>query len=67
MTLFDPGPSGKRCFAYCGDDVCDCECAPRYRGTLKDFIPDRSTHPTWHEKEPETTIPHLAVKKKATA
>ena len=31
MTLFDPGPSLKKCFVYCGDDRCDCESGPRYR------------------------------------
>lgn len=34
QMLYDPGPSQKRCFAYCGDELCNCESSPRYR---KDF------------------------------
>lgn len=29
--LIDTGPSGKQCFIYCGDSVCNCEKSPKYR------------------------------------
>jgi hypothetical protein len=31
MSLFDSGPQDKSCFAYCGDERCNCYAAPRYR------------------------------------
>lgn len=42
--LIDTGPSGKMCLMYCGDDVCDCACAPRYRGHGADWksLPDKT-------------------------
>lgn len=34
MSLCDAGPTNKHCFVYCGDDRCDCQKAPRYRGQV---------------------------------
>ena len=32
MSLFDLGPVvGKHCLSYCGDELCNCELAPRYQ------------------------------------
>lgn len=42
MSIADYGPKiGKHCFTYCGDDLCDCELAPRYQ----DWPAQVGTHP----------------------
>lgn len=35
-------PSQKRCFSYCGDEICDCELSPRYLSPP----PPRTPHDT---------------------
>lgn len=44
MSIIDPGPRlDKYCFIYCGDDVCDCQRAPRYRRIPFQINPETET------------------------